>query len=99
MKKQIRFKSFNLGFTAVLIAAQLVFANIATAETYDVRGKTKAQIRSIYGEPTSIKGPIGGYNLKRPPITEWDYGNFYITFERDIALHGNARDSLQLNLN
>jgi len=103
MKKQNQFSFLKQGvaslFTAMIVATLLVFASVASAEAYDVRGKTKGQIRSIYGEPISIKGPIGGYNQKRPPITEWDYGTFYITFERNIALHGNDRGSLQLNLN
>lgn len=77
----------------------LLFVTSAFAASYEVRGKTKQQVKAIYGEPISIKGPIGGYNEKRPPITEWDYGNFYITFERNIALHGNERDSLRIILN
>ncbi len=84
---------------SMLVSLMLVFfAGNAIAETYDVRGKTMNQIRTIYGEPISVKGPIGGYNSKRPPITEWDYGNFYITFERNIALHGNERDSLRMTI-
>lgn len=95
MKKTI--VTVLIALTASLLTSLLT--TTAFAAKYEVRGKTKAQVKAIYGEPITIKGPIGGYNEKRPPITEWDYGNFYITFERNIALHGNDRDSLYIQLN
>lgn len=82
-----------------LIATTGFAVNSVFAETYNVRGKTQAQVKAIYGEPLSIKGPVGGFNEKRPPITEWQYDGFFITFEKNIALHGNKKGSLALELN
>ncbi len=84
---------------AVLFSIALAATTQAAAAGYDVRGKTKAQIKAIYGKPVSIKGPVGGFNAKRPPITEWQYDDFFVTFENNIALHGFGKDSLKLELN
>ena len=69
------------------------------AKNYDVRGKTMAEVKALYGDPLSVKGPVGGFSATRPPITEWQYSDFYITFENKIALHGNSKGSLSLELN
>lgn len=90
----------NLKVLLISAIALVVFsATTVFAETYDVRGKTMAQVKAIYGEPLSVKGPVGGFSATRPPITEWQYDGFFITFERDIALHGNSKGSLALELN
>lgn len=86
-----------LAFSAVLSIA--LSASLAYAANYDVRGKTMTQVKAIYGEPVATKGPIGGFSATRPPITEWQYDGFFITFENNIALHGNDKDSLKLELN
>lgn len=87
---------------AIVIAmvSIIVFSvNTAFAEIDNVRGKTMAQIKAIYGEPIAVKGPVGGFSATRPPITEWQYDNFFITFENNIVLHGNAKGSLAMELN
>ena len=86
---------------AIVISMTVVAAFSASsvfAKKYDVRGKTMEQVRALYGDPISIKGPVGGFSETRPPITEWQYTDFFITFEREIALHGNSADSLTLEL-
>ena len=46
------------------------------------RGLSQADVRQQYGEPASIKGPIG-----EPPITRWDYNGFSVYFEYQTVLH------------
>jgi len=84
---------------ASVIAIVAFSVSAVFAETYNVRGKTMAQVKAIYGEPLSVKGPVGGFSKTRPPITEWQYNGFFITFENNIALHGNTKGSLALELN
>lgn len=45
-------------------------------------GQSRDQVQAAYGQPTSIKGPIG-----QPPITQWVYGDFIVYFEYDHVIH------------
>ena len=44
-------------------------------------GSSMAMVREGYGEPASIKGPIGD-----PPITRWIYDDFTVYFEFDRVI-------------
>ncbi|WP_100639669.1 hypothetical protein [Marinobacter salexigens] len=45
-------------------------------------GMTQASVRASWGQPDSIKGPIG-----QPPISQWHYGKFVVYFEGDRVIH------------
>lgn len=44
-------------------------------------GSSMDVVRGGYGEPTSIKGPVG-----EPPITRWIYDTFTVYFEYDRVI-------------
>ena len=44
-------------------------------------GSSMTTVRGGYGEPTSIKGPVG-----EPPITRWIYDDFTVYFEFDRVI-------------
>jgi hypothetical protein len=46
------------------------------------RGMTQASVESKYGEPASVKAPVGD-----PPITRWEYTEFVVYFEYDKVIH------------
>ncbi|MEX2962205.1 hypothetical protein [Microbulbifer sp. TYP-18] len=82
--------------TLIAATAALLLAAGAQAETIEVpvgaqgddipveqlRGLNKHQVNARLGEPVTIQGPIG-----EPAITRWEYADFYVYFERDMALH------------
>ncbi|MFC6635578.1 hypothetical protein [Microbulbifer taiwanensis] len=77
-------------------AAALLFSLGTQAETLEVpvgaqgdhamveqvRGLKKDEVNSRLGEPIGIQGPVG-----EPAITRWEYADFYVYFEWDVALH------------
>lgn len=50
--------------------------------TEQVRGLKKDEVTSQLGDPIGIQGPVGD-----PAITRWEYADFYVYFEWDVALH------------
>lgn len=50
--------------------------------TEQVRGLKKDEVTSRLGDPIGIQGPVGD-----PAITRWEYADFYVYFEWDVALH------------
>lgn len=71
--------------TAVFLSISSVGLAADNAE-FGLRGETKSQVRSEYGEPESIKGPVGD-----PPITRWIYPGFSVVYEYDRVLHAFKR--------
>ena len=53
-------------------------------------GSTMATVKSVYGEPGKVSGPVG-----EPPITRWDYPGFSVYFEYDSVLHSVVRHQAQ----
>ncbi|WP_066964119.1 hypothetical protein [Microbulbifer sp. Q7] len=55
-----------------------------SSDTYveQVRGLKKDEVTARLGEPLGIQGPVG-----EPAITRWEYPEFYVYFEKDVALH------------
>ncbi|WP_228160580.1 hypothetical protein [Marinobacter bohaiensis] len=45
-------------------------------------GQSQQQVRSDYGQPQTVKGPVGD-----PPITQWVYDDFVVYFEYDHVIH------------
>ncbi len=56
------------------------------------RGTSKENVRSRFGEPLSISGPVGD-----PPITRWEYQNFSVYFEYDLVLHSVLKQEPQMD--
>ncbi len=51
-----------------------------------VRGMSKEQVLSRFGEPNSRRAAVGD-----PPIARWDYSGFSVYFEYNIVLHSLIR--------
>ncbi len=47
-----------------------------------LNGVSRQQVSSQFGEPISIQGPVG-----EPPISSWEYADYYVFFEYDRVLH------------
>lgn len=45
-------------------------------------GMTQASVKSAWGQPQAIKGPVG-----QPPISQWRYGDFVVYFEGNRVIH------------
>lgn len=45
-------------------------------------GLSQASVRSRWGEPQAVRGPVG-----QPPITRWVYATFTVYFEGDRVIH------------
>lgn len=45
-------------------------------------GQSQDQVRSEFGQPQGVKGPVG-----QPPITQWFYNDFVVYFEHDHVIH------------
>lgn len=85
-----------------LLAASVLLAITAAADTLDMRGTenaarfeapgkptrgmTQARVESEYGRPNSRKAPVGD-----PPISSWDYDGFVVFFEYDKVIHAVSR--------
>lgn len=46
------------------------------------RGTTQTAVESRFGSPLLKADPVGA-----PPISSWEYANYYVYFERDLVLH------------
>ena len=46
------------------------------------RGLTMDQVRSEFGDPLQVFGPVGD-----PPITRWVYDKFTVHFESEYVIH------------
>ena len=46
------------------------------------RGSSKVQVLADYGQALSSSDNVG-----EPPISRWEYQNFYVVFESDIVIH------------
>ncbi|MBT5923362.1 MAG: phosphodiesterase [Cellvibrionales bacterium] len=46
------------------------------------RGSSKTQVLAQYGEALSSSNNVG-----EPPISRWEYQNFYVVFESDSVIH------------
>ena len=74
-----------LALSAATIAETIevpVGAQGDSAHVEYVRGMKKDEVTARLGEPLGIQGPVG-----EPAITRWEYSDFYVYFERDVALH------------
>ena len=47
-----------------------------------MRGSSKANVLAQYGQALSSSDNVG-----EPPISRWEYQDFYVVFESDIVIH------------
>lgn len=66
------------------LADILLIERVQKAQTIDMpeRGSNMQQVRQAYGEPQSIRGPVG-----EPPITTWVYPHFSCYFEHQWVIN------------
>ena len=53
----------------------------AGASSRPTNGMSMDSVRSRFGEPQQMQGPVGD-----PPITRWVYGDFTVYFEHSLVL-------------
>jgi len=51
-------------------------------KTLPRKGETMASVQNRLGEAIKISPPVG-----KPPITTWEYGDFFVYFEYDQVVH------------
>lgn len=64
----------------------------------DVRWKSEEHVRSLYGEPNSIRGPVGTH----ASYTLWKYDNFTVAFANSRVFHlfdSNSMKKMKLEEN
>ena len=90
----------------LMLAAGLLLALPVSAETLLIerarkaehtatpaRGSSMDAVRALYGEPTSIHGPVG-----QPPITRWDYPALAVYFEYQHVINSVLHKSHDLEM-
>lgn len=53
------------------------------------KGMSMASVKKQFGQPVKTYKAVGGASKRQPPITRWDYSNFYVFFE-----HGHVVDAV-----
>jgi len=96
-----RVVSFQILTLPVLFTGNFLFfeAGNSHAETFSIpnpanttqgvlrptRGMTMDQVLAEFGEPLTIKDPVGS-----PPITRWEYEKFTVNFEHSWVIRSSA---------
>ena len=57
------------------------------------RGQTMGQVESRFGAPSKRHGTVGGDKPLHPPITRWDYPDFYVVFEKSRVIDAVVPDA------
>jgi Mlc titration factor MtfA (ptsG expression regulator) len=60
-------------------------AYVVTNSNMPIRGLSKSQVETRFGQPSSKQGPVGN-----PSIYRWDYNNYSVFFESNIVIHAVA---------
>ena len=76
--------------TIFALTLMLVQPSFAQSDA-DIRWKSESQVRSLYGDPNSIQGPIGTF----ASYTLWKYDDFTIAFANNRAFHYFDKNSLR----
>lgn len=93
MIKKINTKVNQLvkGFITILALSFILIQTSFAQNTEQVRWKSESQVRSLYGQPNSIQGPIGTF----ASYTLWKYDDFTIAFANNRAFHFFEKNSLR----
>lgn len=86
--------------TSTVLAMFLAYTGaigvVSAQDITDIRWKSADNVRAMYGEPQSVRGPIGTH----ASYTMWSYDGFVVAFANDKAFHlfsTAAADSMDLN--
>ncbi|QMU60950.1 MAG: hypothetical protein GKR92_04260 [Gammaproteobacteria bacterium] len=60
-------------------------AQVVVNSSMPLRGFSKTQVETSFGQPSSKQGPVGS-----PSIYRWDYNNYSVFFENNIVIHSVA---------
>lgn len=91
--KQTRTRSVRaFSLISLTLLCGSLFVNSAQAQTAsDIKWKGQAQIKRMYGEPRTVRGPIGTH----ASYAIWEYADFSIAFANNKAFHLFRNDSLK----
>ena len=83
--------------TSAVLAISLATINTVNAQNVsEVRWKSADKVRAMYGEPQSVRGPIGTH----ASYTLWSYDGFVVAFANERAFHlFNTSAGKSINLN
>lgn len=79
-----------LAFPAMLPAQPLAIPEQQQAKPdieLPARGTSMQAVQSRHGQPSARYGPVGGDRPQHPPITRWEYGDFFVVFENDRVIN------------
>ncbi|MFT6046580.1 MAG: hypothetical protein ACI9WC_002287 [Arenicella sp.] len=79
-----------LVISVCLLAISAAPAFAQAPDLQEIRWKTESHIRSLLGEPESIRGPIGTFASYKL----WKYADFTIAFADERVFHVFKKDSL-----
>lgn len=88
MMRNQAFKSLML---LVALTVGLLSQPSFAQDVEQIRWKSEAQVRALFGEPNSIQGPIGTH----ASYTLWKYDDFTIAFANNRAFHLFNENSLR----
>jgi len=57
-------------------------AKVVANSSMPIRGLSKSQVESKFGQPSTKQGPVGD-----PAIYRWDYNQYSVFFENNIVIH------------
>src|SRR5689334_9088415 len=89
MRKELLIIALGLSVTAgSAVADVLATPETPAAPTIELprKGASMAEVQKKYGSPSMRQKTVGGDSPKHPPITRWDYADFYVIFERDKTI-------------
>ncbi len=73
---------FTLQVNAQVVKTPSSNAVVVISSSMPVRGLTKVQVESRFGQPNTRQGPTG-----KPAIYRWDYDGYSVFFENDYVIH------------
>jgi len=96
-RKNKMLKQRLMAKTSLVLAVFFAFTGIANAQDVrEVRWKSADKVRAMYGEPRSVRGPIGTH----ASYTLWSYDGFVVAFANGKAFHlFSTAEAAALNLN
>lgn len=76
---------FTLQVNAQVVKTPDSSARVVINSNMPIRGLTKPQVESKFGQPNSRQGPVGD-----PAIFRWDYNGYSVYFENSHVIHSVA---------
>lgn len=81
---------------ALILASFGTISAVNAQDVNEVRWKSADKVRAMYGEPQTVRGPIGTH----ANYTLWSYDGFIVAFANEKAFHlFNTAAGESMNLN